>query len=179
MLSSISPLGERARQQRWAVTVSAYTAASTLADLALDDAALMPGVPEAGGRVRRFRIGPRLTEHVRHRSKYLDMPIADGHAFVFGEGGRARPRARTLKEFTSLLASLPADVVRGHLHRHDFSRWIDEVFRDGALAQKLRDIEGHREGDPAGAAAAISQAIRARYEVAPEKAGAWAKRPTR
>jgi len=134
-----------------------------LAGLAPDEAALLPGADEAHGHVRRFTVGPRLTEHVRHRSKYLDMPIDDSQAFVFGEGGRLRPRARSLKEFVSLLDLQDPDAIRGHLRRHDFSRWIEHIFRDGPLAARLRAIEADREC-PEDAVGAIAQAIRARYE---------------
>ena len=45
MLASIHPLGERARDRRWGVTVSAYVAGSTLA------AALLGGLVGAAGRL--------------------------------------------------------------------------------------------------------------------------------
>ena len=47
------------------------------------EAALLPGAEEAHGGVRRFQLAPRLTAHVRHRTKYLDMPVLDSQAFVF------------------------------------------------------------------------------------------------
>jgi hypothetical protein len=138
---------------------------STLASLGPDEAALLPGPDEAHGAVCRFTVVPRLTEHVRHRSKYLDMPIADAQAFIFGEGERARPRARSLKEFIALLQATDDPVLRGHLRRHDFSRWIEHVFRDGPLAARIRSIEARTNGDGAAdAVAAIQQAIRGRYE---------------
>lgn len=144
----------------------ASAAAATLTTLGPEEAALLPGAFEAHGGLRRFTVAPRLTAHVRHRSKYLDMAIADQHAFVFGEGARPRPRARSLKEFMSLLEQMPSTVLLGHLRRQDFSRWIDHVFRDGPLARRIRSIEVATNGDASAteAAAAISQAIRARYE---------------
>jgi hypothetical protein len=57
-------------------------------DLTMAEAALLPGAEEAHGRVRRFQLAPRLTTHVRHRSKYLDMPVLDAQAFVFTGNGR-------------------------------------------------------------------------------------------
>jgi hypothetical protein len=136
---------------------------------------LLPGADEAGGTARRFTVVPRLTEHVRHRSKYLDMPIGDAQAFVFGDGGRSRPRARSLKEFIALLQDADERVVCGHLRRHDFSRWIEHVFRDGPLAARLRGLET-RSGDDAivDTVSAIQQAIRSRYEAALEPFGSIA-----
>ena len=137
-------------------------------DLQLNEAALLPGCEEAGGCVRRFEIFPRLTTHVRHRTKYLDMPVDDGQAFVFTANGGTAARARTLKEFVGLLAALPPRVLEGHLRRHDFSRWIADIFRDGPLAARIRTLETTvSTEDPTDVAGEIDQAIRARYERLP------------
>jgi hypothetical protein len=133
--------------------------------LAMNEAALLPGAEEAHGQVRRFHLAPRLTTHVRHRTKYLDMPVLEAQAFVFTEDGQGGPRARTLKEFMGLLAALPVERVQGHLERHDFSRWLNEVFRDNPLASHVHMLED-RIGteDVSDIAADIAQSIRARYE---------------
>ena len=132
------------------------------------EAALLPGTEEARGQVRRFRLAPRLTAHVRHCAKYLDMPVSDSHAFVFNELASPGVRARTLKEFTGLLSALPADKLVGHLRRHDFSRWIGDVFRDRALASHVRVVEDRLPDDTQrDVLDAVSQAIRARYETGP------------
>jgi len=141
-------------------------------DLALSEAALLPGAEEARGRVRRFRLAPRLTSHVRHRSKYLDMPVASAQSFVFTVNGKPGPRARTLKEFMGLLAALPAPPIEGHLQRHDFSLWLGEVFRDNPLAAHVRTLEDRVATDDArDVAADVAQAIRARYETAADARG--------
>jgi hypothetical protein len=138
---------------------------SLFGDLQTNEAALLPGAQESHGSIRRFQLAPRLTEHVRHRTKYADMPVADSYAFVFAEDGFAGPRARTLKQFTDLLSELPAERLSGHLRRHDLSRWIGDVFRDRPLAHRIRTLEARVPGDEAReVAGAIAQAIRARYE---------------
>ena len=137
-------------------------------DLQPNEAAILPGAEESGAGVKRFQVGARLTTHVRHRTKYLDMPVPDGQAFVFSVSGRPVSRARSLKEFVGLIAALPETVLQGHLHRHDFSRWIADVFRDAALAARVRGLETGVNGEGAGdVAGAIGQAIRARYERIP------------
>lgn len=129
------------------------------------DAVLLPGPDEAEGHMLRFRIGPRLTSHVRHRQKYFDMPVAEAQAFVFAGGGVVGPRVRSFQELVALLETEPAARLRGHCERHDFSRWVRDVFRDGLLAARLHDIEGRtRDQDVRGVADALAQAIRARYE---------------
>jgi hypothetical protein len=135
---------------------------------ALAEAALLPGADEAHGQVRRFHLAPRLTAHVRHQTKYLDMPVLESQAFVFTGDGRPSARARTLKEFVGLLAALPADRLAGHLRRHDFSRWIEGVFRDRPLAAHLHKVEAAvATDDPRDVADAVEQAIRARHETGP------------
>ena len=130
-----------------------------------DEAVLLPGPDEARGRMIRFKIGPRLTPHVRHRQKYYDMPVGEALAFVFAGGGAPGSRVRSFKEMVALLATESAARLRGHCERHDFSRWVRDVFRDGLLAARLHDIEGRiRDQDPRGVADALAQAIRARYE---------------
>jgi hydroxymethylpyrimidine pyrophosphatase-like HAD family hydrolase len=143
---------------------------SIFRDLATNEAALLPGAEESQGRVRRFQVAPRMTAHVRHQAKYLDMPVLDAHAFAFTDNGRSGPRAHTLKEFIGLLASLQADCIHGHLLRHDFSRWLADVFRDHPLAAHVREVEERATTDDAkDLAAEIAQSIRARYETAMER----------
>jgi hypothetical protein len=73
--------------------------------------------------------------------------------------------ARTLKAFVGLLATLPPASIDSHLRRHDFSRWIDEVFSDHRLAAHLGSLEEHVTSDNTREIVeAITQAIRARYE---------------
>ena len=49
--------------------------------------------------------------------------------------------ARSLKQFVSLLATIPASSLGGHARRGDFSRWIANVFHDHRLALDVRNIE--------------------------------------
>jgi len=149
---------------------SAAAQPSVFRDLAANEAALLPGAEEAHGQIRRFQLAPRLTAHVRHQTKYLDMPVAEDQAFVFATEGRPGPRARTLKTFTGFLITIPGDRLEGHLRRHDFSRWIRDVFRDHPLAARLRGLEDKVDTDEAHEIAGeIGQAIRARYETATER----------
>jgi hypothetical protein len=107
----------------------------------------------------------RLTAHVRHRTKYLDMPVLGDRAFVFRYGERIGPRARSLKEFIDALAVLPPEPIEGHLRRHDFSRWLSDVFQDHGLGARVHAIEGDAGVRPSrDVAADIAQAIRARYD---------------
>jgi len=137
-------------------------------ELRLSEAALLPGVEESHGQVQRFQIGPRLTSHVRHRSKYLDMPVGEPKGFVFTRDGQPGPKARSLKDFVDLLAQLPDAELAPYLQRHDFSKWLGQVFRDCPLATHVRAIESRLGIDrPRDLLNDISQAVRARYQITP------------
>lgn len=120
-----------------------------LANLSISEAAILPPTLEAKGTVLRFRVAPRLTRHVRHRTKYLDSPVSAERAFVFSDGGSPIGcRAATLCELINGVTTSPQTSIEGHLQRHDFSRWISVVFGDHDLAGLIRKVESkHQSGD--------------------------------
>jgi hypothetical protein len=133
----------------------------TLASLAIGEALLLPGAPEVGNVLARFRIAPRLTTHVRHREKYLDVVLRPGQEFVFTLQGRATHwRARTLGEFLAVLPQVPEEIFRGHLSRGDFHLWIENVFGDRVLGEEIRGIE---RGNPSNARESLLEAVRKCY----------------
>lgn len=141
--------------------------ATTLGHLAVGEAAALPGTDEAEGTLRKFTLSPRLTQHVRHREKYVDVPVTDAHAFVFAPYGQLPlRRVRTLRQFVEEVESAPPASLIEYLRRHDFSRWIREIFGDPSLAAELYRFE-QRCSTTAGpqAAAAIANAVRGRYDV--------------
>ena len=141
--------------------------AQLLEGLVVGEAVALPVTAEAGGDVRRIRLAPRLTPHVRHLAKYVDLPVSQGHAFVFWrDGSPSGGRARTLREFVAIVEQSPATALEGHLRRRDFSKWIAGVFGDYPMSMTLRRIEDdyNAAGTPE-AAASLVQAIRARYEL--------------
>jgi hydroxymethylpyrimidine pyrophosphatase-like HAD family hydrolase len=146
----------------------AASAWGMLADLRIDQAVALPVTEEVGGALRRFTIGERLTPHVRHRQKYVDVPVSTSRAFVFGSGrhGVHTARAHTLREFVTIVETLDARQAGGYLRRGDFSRWIGDVFGDRALERELQRYEG--QGETTDYRAAIDQivaAIRSRYDL--------------
>jgi hydroxymethylpyrimidine pyrophosphatase-like HAD family hydrolase len=140
-----------------------------LASLAMDEAVLLPGIEEAGGNALKFKLFPRLTSHVRHKAKYLDVQLLTEHGFSFTENGKtvAGP-ARTLKGFLVLLADAPSEAVAEHAHRGDFSLWIGDVFHDHALASDIRKVEQRfRIGHIHDLSDSIAKLIQERYEFSP------------
>jgi hydroxymethylpyrimidine pyrophosphatase-like HAD family hydrolase len=151
---------DRVDRSRWAL----------LGQLRSGQAVALPITEEAGGDLCLFTMAPRLTPHVRHREKYVDVPVTEHRAFVFAATGPASAhRARTLRQFVNVLEQAPAASLEGHLRRGDFSRWIADVFGDYPLAAELRKVEErHRAGASADTVHDIAAAIRARYDVAEE-----------
>jgi hydroxymethylpyrimidine pyrophosphatase-like HAD family hydrolase len=142
---------------RWAV----------LGRLGTRQAAALPITEEAGGDLQVFTFGARLTRHVRHREKYVDVPVAETKAFFFGPNGHAGgSRARTLRQFVSVLESSTTAAFDGHLRRGDFSRWIGGVFGDHALAARLQALErDYLANRRAEVVPEIVAAIRGRYDL--------------
>ncbi|HEX7282716.1 MAG TPA: HAD hydrolase family protein [Vicinamibacterales bacterium] len=135
-------------------------------------AATLPGTKESGGHIRLFNVASRLTPHVRHRQKYVDVPVSDARAFVF-EGAGPKRRARTLREFVAHVEGAPWQQLDGHVQRGDFSRWIKDVFGDHALAADLRFIEARHRSSPGGETIAqLADAVRSRYELPEESLSA-------
>jgi hydroxymethylpyrimidine pyrophosphatase-like HAD family hydrolase len=142
-----------------------------LPHLRLDQAAALPGTQETKGKLQVFTIGERLTPHVRHRQKYVDVPVADSRAFVFTRRRDVGTRARTLREFVAILESIALTEADPYLRRGDFARWIDGVFGDHALAQELQRVE-RRYGETKNPDVLkdITAAIRSRYDLAVQTA---------
>jgi hydroxymethylpyrimidine pyrophosphatase-like HAD family hydrolase len=140
---------------------------SLLNGLTIDEAALLPRMDASARSLQRFNVGGRMTPHVRHRSKYLEVPMLEHHAFVFTCNGRpVGSSARTLKEFVILISRLPASSIEGHTRNGDFSRWIAGVFGDQPLAAELRKVERqYRKGQVTNLVESLTAPIRERYEL--------------
>ena len=84
---------------------------------------------------------------------------------TFAADGRPVQSAHTLRQFVEMLEASPPGSLEVHFDNHDFSRWIQDVFGDYPLASTVRQIEDrHRVDVEANGVAAVTQAVRARYE---------------
>jgi hypothetical protein len=94
------------------------------------------------------------------------MPVAEPSGFLFARAGRHGARARSLKEFVDFLDDLSDADLAPYIQRHDFSRWLGQVFRDCPLSTHIRTLENRLGSDkPRNIINDISQAVRARYEM--------------
>jgi hypothetical protein len=137
-----------------------------LARLRPGQAVALPITAEAGGQLRLFTVANRLTPHVRHRQKYVDVPVSEPGAFVFAP----TVRVRTLRQLVERLEHEPPAVLDPFVQRGDFSRWISDVFGDHVLANELKVIESRHRAAPVAAdtVPALVDAIRARYDLRDE-----------
>lgn len=142
--------------------------AQVLGSLGMEEAAIVPRDASQGHSPQRFTTATRLTSHVRHRSKYVDVPMPMNRAFHFSCHGRNfGPPARSLNEFVDFQSRLPLESIEGHARRGDFSRWIADVFGDQPLAEAVIEVERQfRRGQIENLSAALCQPIRDRYELA-------------
>jgi hypothetical protein len=96
-----------------------------------------------GEKTRTLRVGRRTTSHVRHWHKYatVEQPPQTRFYFRRGPSGGIVGVAGNLQEFHRELSHCDADVVLHHARSHDFSRWIQGVFRDSVLGKTIAAIE--------------------------------------
>jgi hydroxymethylpyrimidine pyrophosphatase-like HAD family hydrolase len=144
---------------------------AVLAGLADNEAVWLPSIEAAEGKLKRFRLLPRLTPHVRHKTKYIDVQLVGGQEFVFTDNGRTiGPPARSLKQFVLSLANTPATSLGEHARRGDFSRWIEGVFHDHRLASDVRKIEQrYRLGHLDDVRQSLARLIQDRYKFSHDK----------
>lgn len=137
-----------------------------LGHLKIGQAVALPLTEEAGGELRLFTIAPRLTPHVRHREKYVDVPVSSHRAFVFNANGQPAHKVCTLRQFVSELETSSPALLSGYIVRGDFSRWIGEVFGDRSLAAELKALEDrYRSGSREETVSEMVSAVRGRYDL--------------
>jgi hypothetical protein len=108
--------------------------------LAMDEAVIARR--DVDRQLRRFRLSPRLTAHVRHREKCFELDVASAEEFVFTENGKPiGAPARSLRQFAALLQGQTANTLGDHARRGDFSRWIANEFHESRLASDVRKVE--------------------------------------
>lgn len=91
---------------------------------------------------RRFRPMARQQAHVRHWHKYVGASVDDRLRFRFwGRDGATGRTAGNLSELHHKLEAAADGLITFHARRHDFSRWIADVFRDPILSARMARVE--------------------------------------
>lgn len=124
--------------------------ADLLADLEHEQAVLArrSGVP----RLCAVTVARRRTPHLRHIHKYEHQPLDAHHCFHFRRNveeatGRV---AANLLELETELTRCERRVLCHHCPRHDFSRWVADVFHDPVLSRRLARAESAVRGTRCG-----------------------------
>jgi hypothetical protein len=115
-----------------------------------------------------FRVDERRTPHVRHRHKYLCVPLDPLHQFVFrSPGGGEISTAATVEEFAEQLQNVTVESIEHHVANGDFSRWAFGALQDrdlGALvAGAENDVNARVATDVAQFRARLVKDLRRRY----------------
>ena len=145
------------------LTVMGPTSTGEAAALCSLRASLQP----AGEDARPFRVGERVSRHVRHRHKYATTPLPTHRRFYFHQPSGEPHSAATLEEFSRYLRHCDLATLDYHLSRGDFSRWVMHTVADPDLGAGLatieRDVSLQRAAELEQARREIVEAIEYRY----------------
>lgn len=105
-------------------------------------------------RVCTISVNRRATPHLRHLHKYDRRPLDREHSFHFRCNSEEATGhlAANLPQLETELTRCGRDVLRHHCQRHDFSRWVADVFHDPRLARRLARAESAVTDQSSGAA---------------------------
>lgn len=98
---------------------------------------------DAPRRAQAFTVGTRSTPHLRHVHKYDRWPLEEHRCFYFRRSPSELTGAtsRSLVSLEDELGHCERATLRHHCPRHDFSRWVADVFHDRPLADRLAEVE--------------------------------------
>ncbi|MDH4277277.1 MAG: HAD hydrolase family protein [Acidimicrobiia bacterium] len=109
-------------------------------------------------RLQRAHLASRTTHHLRHEHKYDAEGTPPHRAFWFrNERDQLTGAvAHNLHELETELGHCARGVIRHHARLGDFSRWVNDVFRNRRLAARIGAIESAIQ--PASGAATVDAA---------------------
>lgn len=129
------------------------------------EALLLTISAERLGRLRRFRVAPRRSDHQRHARKYARGDLGPDQSFYFrGSEGKLNLRAYNVHAFMEMAGGVDPDTWMYHLQRGEISDWFEKKVKDAESAAQIREIE--RDAADLGAEETRAQVLRligARY----------------
>ncbi len=143
-----------------------------------DSAELAPGHAlvwddRRGAVTRRVKVKLGKQVRKRHTRKYAEGDLGPERSFYFrGPDGKLKIQAQNLALFSQIGDGVDDETWRFHLDKHDYSRWIREQIKDGALADEVEAIETATL-PPAESRRRIRAAITAGYTLPDSKPSGW------
>lgn len=118
-------------------------------------------------RTVSFTPDARESSHVRHRHKYAEGQVPYERGFTFRDASNAiGAHVASMAEFSAELDLVPAATLVHHAKRHDFSRWVREVFHDRLLADAIARCESElRLQDPSSFRTTLKELVGLRYDL--------------
>src|SRR5512135_2055229 len=68
------------------------------------------------------------------------VPYQEGFRFAIGIGNYTGQVATNLEDFAEMLRTVDSKSIDFHMERHDFEKWITDVFGDEKLAQIINSM---------------------------------------
>jgi HAD superfamily hydrolase (TIGR01484 family) len=114
----------------------------------------------------QFEVIPPRQERQRHMRNYAEgnLGVGNDRCFYFrGEDGQLNLKAQNLMMFIELAAGVDDLTWLHHLHRQDYSNWLQNSIKDETLAEEVSQIETTKDLSPTESRNRIKSAIEKRY----------------
>ena len=116
------------------------------------------------GEATRVKLEPAKTDLRRHKRKYATGELGEDKSFYFrGPDGKMNIRIQNLTLFTQIAEGIDDETWLYHLRRHDYSAWLREAIKDGAIAAEVALVEKSGQLSANESRAQILDAIRKQY----------------
>jgi len=110
------------------------------------------------------RIAP-LNATQRHVHSHYEGEMEPDLRFVFcGPKGELNLMTENIKQFIHIAEGVDEATWQFHRQQNDYSRWIDEVIKDGELADEIARIETSSGLDAKASRTSIVELLKERYE---------------
>jgi len=100
----------------------------------------------------------------RHKRKYAAGELGEDKSFYFrGPQGKLNLRAQNLNIFAQIAEGVDDETWSHHLKQNDYSVWLRDSVKDGAVADEIAKIEKDDQLPPAESRSRILETIRKHY----------------
>ena len=112
----------------------------------------------------QFQVIPPREERQRHMRTYAEGNLGNDRCFYFrGENDQLNLKAQNLIMFIQLASGVDDQTWLHHLHKHDYSNWLQNSIKDETLAMEVSQVEKTNDISPLESRDRIKLAIEKRY----------------